>query len=830
MALEDKKERDMFALTGLPVSDELQDILDRCERGEYVSVEEIESTPEMKAAASCVSYQIPTVQMKDREQIEDHVFEILSNYGSVSLDDEGKPQVDGHGNTIYNRDVERGSRLDIVIGLPASGKSSAIVDTISYTNKSMLIDNDEAKRLFPEFNKGWGAGVVHAESQMVERSVYLDALSSGKNIVLPKVGSDPVKLIQDYILPAKNKGYKVNVHFVDLDRSRALGRMLRRFIHKGRYLAPKLIDKYVNERDGNRIAKSFEQLCKSSMIDGISRWDNDVGFGMPPKLQQTRGLTDDYVTEAHIEYISEDKASKLLGELIETLGIKSDMHARDFSMQLKIREEENRNMNEMLNSTDHPVDMGFMKVIQSGMRNNLYDMQKGLDDIYKAIDALGGRDKLSGEMRTAVLHFEVATAIQSRDVSRMDKAIAEMVQMRDELVADSILDTADINDKENGGKNHDKENGEQGDRKYSRGNQNNRTQSARDEFSDSSTGNPGELRVLGDGRKDRGGSSQSVNRDERDVRGDRQSSENGSPQTQDGDNEKAHGQHEPVVEIDARHPYKQFDDEEIVGIDDKVQAGIGQEEMVTGIENQVSMSTFGQLNVNRQIDKNMVSEPDAAYELAVRLDQWYQDYDLYGYKDSVEDTEQNISEIKEAIESGQTEIFKEHLMTALEEEHSNPDTLVEAEKLIKALDEYKPLAKVEEIEEQNYNMIDNRINNVEPKEEKEAEKKQISTSKAFPGAKYSNFKIQKNVENIRFALIADVKMPGGERISDQVIGEFKDKEAVETFCKKNNIAYDDITNYLQNMIEHKKQKVKEKDEKTPDKDGPILGKKERVRD
>ena len=30
----------------------------------------------------------------------------------------------------------------------------------------MLIDNDEAKRLFPEFNNGWGAGVVHEESQI----------------------------------------------------------------------------------------------------------------------------------------------------------------------------------------------------------------------------------------------------------------------------------------------------------------------------------------------------------------------------------------------------------------------------------------------------------------------------------------------------------------------------------------------------------------------------------------------------------------------------------------------------------------------------------------
>ena len=156
MAIEDKKDRDTVLLIGLPVSDEMQDILDRCAAGKYVDVEEIKATPEMRAAESCVSHATPTIQLKDREAIENHVFETLMDYGSISLDDNGKPLVDSDGNTLYNGDVEKGRRLDIVIGLPASGKSSAIVDTISYEQHSMLIDNDEAKRQFPEFNKGWG--------------------------------------------------------------------------------------------------------------------------------------------------------------------------------------------------------------------------------------------------------------------------------------------------------------------------------------------------------------------------------------------------------------------------------------------------------------------------------------------------------------------------------------------------------------------------------------------------------------------------------------------------------------------------------------------------
>ena len=187
MAIEDKKDRDTVLLTGLPVSDEMQDILERCADGKYVDVEEVKATPEMKAAESCVSYATPTIQLKDREAIENHVFETLMDYGSISMDEKGKPLVDSDGNTLYNGDVEKGRRLDIVIGLPASGKSSAIVDTISYEQHSMLIDNDEAKRQFPEFNKGWGANTVHKESQVVERAVFKEALREGRNIVLPKV-------------------------------------------------------------------------------------------------------------------------------------------------------------------------------------------------------------------------------------------------------------------------------------------------------------------------------------------------------------------------------------------------------------------------------------------------------------------------------------------------------------------------------------------------------------------------------------------------------------------------------------------------------------------
>lgn len=284
-------------LTGLPVSDEMKKILELCENGQYVSIENIKNTAEMKTAASCVSHQTPTILLKDREQIEENIYRKMCEYGSISVDEDGKPKVDKDGNKIYNESIERGSRLDIVIGLPASGKSSAIVDKISKEHHSMLIDNDEAKRMFPEFNKGWGSSVVHDESKKVEKDVFFDMILECRNIVLPKVGSDANKLLKDYILPAKRKGYTVNIHFATLDRNKALGRMINRYINTGRYLEPEVIDKYVNKIDGNKIDKAFNELKKNDNISGYSKWSTDVPYGKDPILLEYKGLTDKFIMD-----------------------------------------------------------------------------------------------------------------------------------------------------------------------------------------------------------------------------------------------------------------------------------------------------------------------------------------------------------------------------------------------------------------------------------------------------------------------------------------------------------------------------------------------------
>jgi hypothetical protein len=113
-------------------------------------------------------------------------------------------------------------------------------------------------------------------------------MHNGDNIVLPKVGSDFESLMKKFISPAKKSGYKIYVHYVELNRNKALGRMLSRFAETGRFLEPGLIDEYApNGR--NRIDETYERLKKEGGLDGYSKWNNDVRRNEDPKLIENGG-------------------------------------------------------------------------------------------------------------------------------------------------------------------------------------------------------------------------------------------------------------------------------------------------------------------------------------------------------------------------------------------------------------------------------------------------------------------------------------------------------------------------------------------------------------
>ena len=67
--------------------------------------------------------------------------------------------------------------------------------------------------------------------------------------------------------------------------------MINRFLETGRYIKPELITRY-----GNDINNTYEQAKKAtSIVDGFSKWSNDVPLGSRPKLIEYSGSCEDIV-------------------------------------------------------------------------------------------------------------------------------------------------------------------------------------------------------------------------------------------------------------------------------------------------------------------------------------------------------------------------------------------------------------------------------------------------------------------------------------------------------------------------------------------------------
>lgn len=79
--------------------------------------------------------------------------------------------------------------------------------------------------------------------------------------------------------------------------------------------------------------------------------------------------------------------------------------------------------------------------------------------------------------------------------------------------------------------------------------------------------------------------------------------------------------------------------------------------------------------------------------------------------------------VAESVREGITDIFWQGSEI---DDSEAVQTTRRAKELLDKLAEYKPLAKVEELEEANYNMIDNVLNNEKPKKEEERSSGRIS--------------------------------------------------------------------------------------------------------
>lgn len=151
-------------------------------------------------------------------------------------------------------------RADIVMGLPAAGKSSAVVNSLKEKYGSFEFDNDEIKKLFPGYNE-YGAAYVHNDSKAVQNYAFnafkKGGTLNGANLAIPIIGSKVGSVDDDWIKPLREAGYDIHIHHVGISNEESMNRMVGRAIKTGRYIPLHVIDKY-----GEKPKEVYEQLKK----------------------------------------------------------------------------------------------------------------------------------------------------------------------------------------------------------------------------------------------------------------------------------------------------------------------------------------------------------------------------------------------------------------------------------------------------------------------------------------------------------------------------------------------------------------------------------------
>lgn len=251
-------------------SPELQSAIDRLTAGEDVSREEIDRIPEVAAVRALPKMNTADIQTPERQKLRSEVLEQLYQRGSYSSETHD-----------YTGEIAQERRADIVIGAPAAGKSSVLVDPLSEQHKSRVIDSDDAKKLLPEYDEGKGAGNVHRESSMIRNDLLVRTVENGDNLVWPTVGDKLDKLLRD-IQNFRDNGYSVYLHLNELSASKATGRALGRYLSEGRFVDPEVVLKV-----GDKPTQNYNYIRQQEgLIDGYSHYSNDVPRGEKPILYE----------------------------------------------------------------------------------------------------------------------------------------------------------------------------------------------------------------------------------------------------------------------------------------------------------------------------------------------------------------------------------------------------------------------------------------------------------------------------------------------------------------------------------------------------------------
>jgi len=191
----------------------------------------------------------------DRWKLREKIIEELFTTKRLLNDDKIKL---GKGGALPQTGPKPEQKAFIIIGLPASGKSS-LASIIAENYRAMMIDSDYAKRKLPEYSHHlYGASIVHEESNAIifgfekgQKSIpalFERCLNNKYNVIIPKIGNNPKPILELAKWLKEKKNYEVHLVFAALSKRDSTIRAVYRFAKSKRYVPLGLIfDGYGND-------------------------------------------------------------------------------------------------------------------------------------------------------------------------------------------------------------------------------------------------------------------------------------------------------------------------------------------------------------------------------------------------------------------------------------------------------------------------------------------------------------------------------------------------------------------------------------------------------
>ena len=252
-------------------TEEARELYERIVAEDYPSMEELRAHPVVAQLDALSAYykalygNTADIDTPERDQLRQEVLAWFLTLGSArteSISENGKHHY------VYDGPLKREYKMELVLGLPASGKSTMIVDPDSEEMGAFVLDPDVIKAELPEYKESHGAGAdaIHFEGMKVFNNA-LDAFLTGDlqgvNVILPIVGTDLDELLNTYIRPFEAAGYHVKVKFREAKTNEAAARVVMRELAGGQ-----LINSRVAFDFGAGVEDVYLQLAEMAGPDG----------------------------------------------------------------------------------------------------------------------------------------------------------------------------------------------------------------------------------------------------------------------------------------------------------------------------------------------------------------------------------------------------------------------------------------------------------------------------------------------------------------------------------------------------------------------------------